>query len=79
MNLRILKIEIMSGIICKYMNPEQVVINEKVKNTFARAGGRCLWSQLLRKLIEEDGNRLDEQSCRTQNQYAQISNIFTYK
>lgn len=69
----------MSGIICKYMNPEQVVINEKIKSTFARAGGRCLWSQLLRKLIEEDGNRLDEQSCWTQNQYAPISNIFTYK
>lgn len=61
------------------MNTDQVVINEKFKTTFAQADGGCPWSQLLRKLMEEDMNRLDEQSCRTQNQYAQISNIFAYK
>ena len=42
LSLRILKIEIMKGIICKYMNIEQVVIKENIKSSFAQADGRCL-------------------------------------
>lgn len=41
LSLRILNID-MKGIICKYMNIEQVVIKENIKSSFAQADGKCL-------------------------------------